>query len=115
MCVCVQAAAGLQFTYDKTSYFDEEALAARAAIGPGAKAVGAAVARALGIATAKAAGKGLARSNIVYNRNAASENTASVGTVTELGLGVSGGAYLNRDDDDSALLDQPTVGFAFGR
>jgi hypothetical protein len=99
---------GLQFTYDKTSYFDEEALAARAAIGPGTKAMGAAVARAL-------AGKGLARSNIVYNRNAASENTASVGTVTELGLGVSGGAYLNRDDDDSALLDQPTVGFAFGR
>jgi hypothetical protein len=112
----LQAAAGLQFNYDKTSYFDDETLAASANVGPGTRAVGAAVARLLGVATAKAAGTGFGRANAVYERDASKENSVSVGTVSEIGAGLSGGIYLDRSsDDDTALLELPTVNFAFGK
>lgn len=111
-----QAGAGVQLTYDKSSYFDYETFASRADVGPGAKAVGAAVARVLGIGTAKAAGKGFGKSNLGYKRDAAAENAVALGTVNELGLGVSGGLYLDRASgkDNSALLQAPQVNFAFG-
>lgn len=112
----LQVNAGLQFTYDKRSYFDDETFAARASIGPGAKAVGAAVARLLGIASAKAAGAGVASANLAYKRDAAKENSVTVGTVNQIGAGLSGGVYLDRSsDDDTPLLELPKVNFAFGK
>lgn len=113
----LQAAAGIQLQYDKSSYFDYEVPKSRADIGPGAKAVGAAVARVLGIGTAKAAGKGYGKANLSYKRDAGSENAVAIGTVNELGVGMSGGVYLDRTagNDNNALLQAPSVGFAFGR
>lgn len=113
----LQAQAGIQISYSTGSYNDYETFASRADVGPGARAVGAAVARVLGIGTAKAAGKGFGKFNVGYKRDAAAENAVAVGTVNELGLGLSGGLYLDRaaEEDNSALLQAPQVNFAFGR
>lgn len=113
----MQVATGVQFQYDKSSYFDYEAPKARADIGPGAKAVGAAVARVLGIATAKAAGKGFGKSNVSYKRDAYNENAVALGTVNEVGAGLSAGVFLDRTagNENSALLQTPAVNFVVGR
>lgn len=111
-----QASAGVQLTYDRANYFDYEGFTSRGNVGPGAKAVGAAVARVLGVATAKAAGKGFGRLNLAYKRDAAAENAVSLGNINELGAGFSGGMYVDRTSgkDNSALLQAPLVNFAFG-
>jgi hypothetical protein len=111
----LQAKAGIGLTYDKTSYFDEEFPKSRADIGPGARAVGAAVARILGIATGKAAARLQGKSQLSYRRDAWDDNNISLGTVNELGGGISAGAFLDRTADNEALLEPTRVNNAIGR
>lgn len=114
----MQAAAGIQFTYDKSTYFDYESPVSSANVGPGAKAIGAAVARVLGGASAKAIGRGFIKSNAAYSRNAYDGNSVAFGTLNEMGRGASAGAYLDRTagNDNEALLQQtPVPSFIFGR
>lgn len=113
----LQAAAGIQFTYDKSTYFDYESPVSSANVGPGAKAISAAVARVLGAGSAKAIGRGSVKRNAAYSRNAYDGNSVAIGTLNELAGGASAGAYLDRTsgNDNDALLEQtPVPEFLFG-
>ncbi|WIA17322.1 hypothetical protein OEZ85_014187 [Tetradesmus obliquus] len=111
------ASAGLKVVYGTGTNFDYEAPTSSLTVGPGAKAIGAAVARFNGAASAKALGRIDGNTNLNYNRNAWNGNTATVGTTTVLNRGISAGAYLDRTsgNDNDALLEQPAVNnWAFG-
>jgi hypothetical protein len=107
----VQAAAGIQFQYDKTPYFDYEASSSEASIGPGAKALAAAAARVIGSAGFKAAARGGLKVNGAYTRDEFSDNSISIGTVTQAGGGLSAGLYLDRTagNVNEALEQAPQV------
>lgn len=109
-------ASGLRFQYDKSSYFDYETPVSEANIGPGAKAIAAAIARVLGTGSAKALGRADAKANVEYSRDAWNANSAAIGTVTELARGASAGVYLDRTsgNDNDALLEAPPVNFFWG-
>jgi hypothetical protein len=103
--------------YSTGTNFDYEAPGSSLVLGPGAKAIGAAIARVNGGASAKALGRIDGNININYNRNAWEGNSATVGTTTTLNRGISAGAYLDRTsgNDNDALLEQPAVNnWAFG-
>jgi hypothetical protein len=113
----LQASAGVRVTYGTGTNFDYEAPTSSLVVGPGAKVVGAAIARVNGGASAKVLGRTDVNTNINYNRNAWNGNTATVGATTTWNRGVSAGAYLDRTsgNDNDALLEQPAVNnWAFG-
>lgn len=109
-------ASGIQFQYDKSSYFDYENPGSEANIGPGAKAIAAAIARLTGAGSLKAAARASGKANVAYTRDAFNSNSVAIGTVTEVTGGVSGGAYLDRSagNVNIALAQQPSA-FVFGR